>query len=120
MRETALTRSAMQDFVGAYAASERFEPRQKPVSIAIGTDERSFAFQMEGDLIKLVTLTPRRRGLELRVRYATDTVVQDERHVIELGAQPHLVADAYGLVVRWRAALLPGLAWPSIRKSRRF
>lgn len=91
-----------------------------PKEISVGDTAQTFAFDLDDDLIKLVSLIPNGSMLRIVVRYATDAVVQ--RDVYELPATDPLTisADSHGVVVRWQARLLPLLPWPMIARKRRF
>ena len=75
---------------------------------------------MDRDLVKLVTLRSSRGALTISVRYASDVVLEEERHVIRPAADPTITADGMGLVVNWRAPLVEWLSWPLISRTRRF
>lgn len=108
------------DFAAIATSAQEVEPRAPLHRVTLADGEQSYSFTLDNDLIKLVTLTPGPGQLDVRVRYATDTVVQDDRHVVPLSSDPEISADGLGLVVSWRASLIPGLSWPQMRKSRRF
>ena len=102
------------------SAAEFIDPRTPRRPLALPDSERTYAFSLDNDLIKLVTLTPGRGELAIRVRYATDAVLQEDRHVIAMPGTAEITADGLGLVVTWHAPLLPGLNWPVTRRTRRF
>lgn len=112
--------SPAEDFAALSAAAEGVGPSASPRQIRLPAGESSFAFSLDNDLIKLVTLLPGPGRLSIAVRYASDVVLEEERHVIRLASDPTIIADGLGLVVSWRAPLIPGLSWPEISRTRRF
>lgn len=112
--------SSSMEFDALVAGAEKFDARTPSQHVDVPEADRSFAFTLDNDLIKLVTLKPRNGGLAVHVRYATDAVLQDDRYDVALSSRPQIVADAMGIVVTWKAPLLPGLGWPMLRRSRRF
>jgi hypothetical protein len=112
--------SASMEFDALVVGAEKFDPRTPSQNIDLPEAERSFAFTLDNDLIKLVTIEPGNGRLSVHVRYATDTVMQDDRYEVTLSSRPQIVADAMGIVVTWQAPLLPWFGWPMLRRSRRF
>jgi hypothetical protein len=110
----------MADFATLAATARGIEPRAPLHQLALPAGGQSYAFNLDNDLIKLVTLTPGPGTLTIRVRYATDSVLEDARHVLSLSSAPDISADGLGLLISWRTPLIPGVPWPQIRKSRRF
>lgn len=107
-------------FAALAAAAEGVAPNTPPRPVMLPPGESSFAFTLDNDLVKLVTLRPGNGSLAIAVRYASDVVLEEERHLIRPAADPTIVADGLGLVVSWRAPLIPGLNWPLISRTRRF
>lgn len=108
------------DFAALTAAAEGVAPNTPPRPIKLPAGESSLAFTLDNDLLKLVTLRPGNGTLTIVVRYASDVVLEEERHVIRPAADPTIMADGLGLVVSWRAPLLEWLSWPLISRTRRF
>lgn len=108
------------DFAALLAGAERFDPRTPVRKVALQNGERSFAFTLDNDLVKLVTLTPGYGRLDIAVRYASDAVLDEEHHSLTLSDDPSIVGDELGLVIGWRAPLVSWLAWPRISRTRRF
>lgn len=108
------------EFATLAAAAQGISPDTPPRPVALPPGEQSFAFTLDNDLIKLVTLRRTSNALDIRVRYATDVVLEEQRHTIRPAADPTVVADGLGLVVSWRAPLLEWLSWPLISRTRRY
>ena len=108
------------DFAALAAAAEGVAPNTPPRPIKLPPGESSFAFTLDNDLVKLVTLRRTSGSLSIAVRYATDVVLDEERHVIRPATDPTIMADGMGLVVNWRAPLAEWLSWPLISRTRRF
>ena len=108
------------DFAALSAAAEGVAPNTPPRPITLPPGESSFAFTLDNDLVKLVTLRPGNGSLTIAVRYASDVVLEEERHVIRPAVAPTIMADGMGLVVSWRAPLVEWLSWPLISRTRRF
>lgn len=108
------------EFATLAAAAEGVAPGAPPRPIDLPPGDSSFAFTLDNDLVKLVTLSRTGGSLAIRVRYATDVVLEEQRHTIRPAADPTIVADGLGLVVSWRAPLLEWLSWPLISHTRRF
>ena len=108
------------DFAALAAAAEGVAPNSPPRPIRLPPGESSFAFTLDNDLVKLVTLRSGNGALTIAVRYASDVVLDEERHVIRPAVEPTIMADGMGLVVSWRAPLLAWLGWPLISRTRRF
>lgn len=108
------------EFAALSAAAEGVAPDAPPRPVQLRPGESTFAFTLDNDLVKLVTLRLGDAGLAIAVRYASDVVLDEERHTIRPAADPSIVADGMGLVVSWRAPLVPGLSWPMISRTRRF
>ncbi len=108
------------DFAALTAAAEGVAPGTPPRPIQLPAGESSFAFTLDNDLVKLVTLRPGNGSLVIAVRYASDVVLEEERQVIRPAVDPTIMADGMGLVVSWRAPLVEWLSWPLIRRTRRF
>ncbi len=102
------------------AAAEYIDPRAPRTPIDVPQDQRSFAFTLDSDLIKLVSLVPGDGQLAVRVRYATDAVMAEDLVVLRLSQDPQITADGLGLVIVWRVPLIPGLSWPTLKRTRRF
>ncbi|WP_421759097.1 hypothetical protein [Devosia sp.] len=96
-------------------------PRVKgPKDIIVGNTAQTFAFQLDDDLTKLVSLIPNKSILRVVVRYATDVVVQQDSYELPASTTPTVTADSQGIIVRWQARLLPRLPWPLVARKRRF
>ena len=108
------------EFAALSAAAEGVAPNTPPRPIMLPPGESSFAFTLDNDLVKLVTLRPGHGSLTIAVRYATDVVLEEERYMIRPAADPTIMADAMGLVVSWRAPLVEWLSWPLVSRTRRF
>jgi hypothetical protein len=108
------------DFAALTAAAEGVVPNTPPRPVRLPAGESSLAFTLDNDLVKLVTLRPGNGSLTIRVRYASDVVLDEERYVIRPAADPTIMADGLGLVVSWRAPLVEWLSWPLISRMRRF
>ena len=108
------------DFAALSAAAEGVPPNAPPRPIKLRPIENSFAFTLDNDLVKVVTLRPGSGTLAINVRYATDVVLEAERHLIRPAFEPTVIADGLGLVVTWRAPLIEWLGWPLISHTRRF
>ena len=108
------------DFAALAGAAEGVAPDTPPRPVKLPSGESSFAFTLDNDLIKLVTLRPGNGSLTIAVRYASDVVLEEERHVIRPAVEPAIMADGMGLVVSWRAPLVEWLSWPLISRTRRF
>lgn len=108
------------EFAALSAAAEGVAPNAPPRPVKLPSGESSFAFTLDNDLVKLVTLRRENGALAIHVRYASDVVLEDERHVIRPAADPTILADGLGLVVSWRAPLVEWLSWPLISRTRRF
>lgn len=54
------------------------------------------------------------------MRYATDAVMAEDLVVLRLSQDPQITADGLGLVMVWRVPLIPGLSWPTLKRTRRF
>jgi hypothetical protein len=114
------SRTGSGDFAALLAGAEAFDPRTPARRIQLPAGERSFAFTLDNDLVKLVTLTPGYGSLDIVVRYADDAILDEEHHIIALSGDPTIVGDAFGVVVGWRAPLISWLSWPEISRTRRF
>ena len=108
------------DFAALVAAAEGVAPNSPPRAVKLPPGEISFAFTLDNDLVKLVTLRPGNGSLTIAVRYASDVVLDEERHVIRPVVEPTIMADGMGLVVSWRAPLVEWLSWPLITRTHRF
>jgi hypothetical protein len=108
------------EFATLAAAAEGIAPGTPPRPVDLPPGDSSFAFTLDNDLVKLVTLRRTGSSLDIRVRYATDVVLEEQRHTIRSAADPTIVADGLGLVVSWRAPLLEWLRWPLISRTRRY
>ena len=91
-----------------------------PKEISIGDTAQTFAFELDDDLTKLVSVIPGKSILRVVVRFATDVVVQQDNYELPASTTLTIVADSQGIVVRWQARLLPLLPWPVIARKRRF
>ena len=91
-----------------------------PKDISLGDTAQTFAFDLDDDLIKLVSLIPNGTILRVVVRYATDVVVQQDIYEVPATDPLTITADSHGVVVRWQARLLPPLPRPVIARKRRF
>ncbi len=109
-----------EDFREAVASAVAVDPKAPLRRLALAAGEQSYAFSLHNDVIKLVTLTPRGDTLRVRVRFAADVVLQDDRHEIALPGAPTVEVDHFGLCLRWTAPLVSWLAWPQMTRSRRF
>ena len=108
------------DFAALAATANGVAPETPPRPIRLRPGDSSFAFTLDNDLVKLVTLRWGDGALTIAVRYASDVVLDEESHVIQPAVEPTIIADGLGLVVSWRAPLIPGLIWPLISRTRRF
>lgn len=108
------------DFAALAAAAEGVAPNTPPRPVRLPPGESSFAFTLDNDLVKLVTLRKGNGSLAIAVRYASDVVLDEERHVIRPAVEPTITADGMGLVVTWRAPLVEWLNWPLISRTRQF
>jgi hypothetical protein len=108
------------DFAALCAAAEGVAPNTPPRPVKLPPGGSSFAFTLDNDLVKLVTLRPANGSMTIAVRYAGDVVLEEERHVIRPAADPTIMADGLGLVLSWRAPLVEWLSWPLISRTRRF
>lgn len=104
----------------AAAVAEGIAPDTPPHPVKLEPGESSYAFTLDNDLVKLVTLRRTSSSLDIRVRYATDVVLEEQRHTIRPAADPTVVADGLGLVISWRAPLVDWLSWPIISRTRRY
>ncbi len=109
-----------EDFSALVAGAEAVGPGQPERWIGVPEDPRSFVFDLDSDLAKLVTLTPGPDGIDVAVSYATDTVLERERSLIAAGSGTTITADPFGLVIEWREPLFPAFGWPMVRRRRRF
>jgi len=91
-----------------------------PREISVDVTAQTFAFELDDDLTKLVSLIPNRSRLRIVVRYASDVVVQQDAYELPASTGLTITADSQGIVVRWQARLLPLLPWPFVTRKRRF
>lgn len=133
MPETRITANWQRMTVNAYQPIPIADPQVAPVDaallyprvngpkvISVGETAQTFAFELDDDLTKLVSLIPSTSTLRVVVRYATDVVVQQDSYELPVGTTLTVTADSQGIVVRWQARLLPLLPWPVIARERRF
>lgn len=82
-------------------------------------EQHEYQIDING-IVKLVTVRRLGRMLYVTVKYATEVLA--DRATIEFSvADPVQISqDAFGVVVRYRAPLLPFFGWPMARRSRRF
>lgn len=91
-----------------------------PKEVSVGDVAQTFAFALDDELTKLVSLIPTRSILRIVVRYATDVVVQQDTYELPASNSLAVTADSQGIVVRWQGRLLPLLPWPLVTRKRRF
>jgi hypothetical protein len=108
------------EFTATAAAAQPVAPGTPPRQLELPPGEQSFAFSVDRDLTKLVTLSYAGSRVSVRVRFADDAVVEDRSARIDGAAEPRLTVDDHGIALSWRAPLIPGLNWPQTRRSRRF
>jgi hypothetical protein len=108
------------DFAATAATAQHMDQGNPPQDQPLPRDRQSYAFAVDSDLTKLVTLSPFAGRLAIRVRYATDVVLEDNQHALAVPADARISIDDLGVVMSWRQRLIPGLNWPSIRRARRF
>lgn len=108
------------DFTATAKVAQHILPGTPRQEVVLLGEQRSYQFEMDNDLIKLVTLAQSAAGLAIRVRYATDVLIGDHQYSLAVPKDAVLRIDGFGVVVTWRTPLIPGLAWPMITRKRRF
>ena len=120
MTEPGASALTFSEFTATAATAQPVAPGTPPRQLELPPGEQSFAFSVDRDLTKLVTLSYAGSRVTVRVRFADDVVVEDHSATIAGVAEPRLTVDDHGIAVSWRAPLIPGLNWPQTRHSRRF
>lgn len=120
MATSEMSAETWTDFAATAATAQHVDPGNQRQDHPLPRDRQSYAFAVDSDLTKLVTLSPFAGRLAVRVRYATDVVLEDNQYALPVPADARISIDDLGVVVSWRQRLIPGLNWPSIRRARRF
>jgi hypothetical protein len=120
MATSAPSTDVWTDFAATAATAQHIDPGTPWQDLPLPSDRQSFAFEVDRDLTKLVTISPFAGRMAIRVRYATDVVMEDHQHVLAVPGTARMSVDDLGVVISWRQRLIPGLAWPAIRRARRF
>lgn len=82
--------------------------------------QQSYAFELDDDLTKVITIQATTTGLEIEVRYGGDYLLQHDRYRIPLERPPCIAETALGVTVKVTRRVLPWLAWPRWRLTYRF
>jgi hypothetical protein len=80
-------------------------------------DVQTFAFDLDDDLAKLVTIRPLPSGLVIEVQYGRDYVLRHDRYMFPLAGPPSIRRTAFGVSVVTTRPLLGRL---QLQQSYRF
>ena len=83
-------------------------------------EERRYAFEVAGDLVRYVTVLLDCGNLTVTSRFATEVVERAEARHFANVMDFNCREEATGLVLTWRSPLFNRRGWPLVRHGRRF